>query len=124
MGFFDNLLDFLEGDKKGPVKIIDGKIYVVCPNCGELVYIHEERCPKCKKRLDDMLRKKCPKCGTLNPLHAERCSKCGYDFAVEQAELEKLLEESQRQPVYVCPICGYRFNTYLTQCPACGTKFI
>ncbi len=125
MGFFDNMFDFLkDDDKSGYVKIIDGRIFVKCPNCGEWVDLKEERCPKCHKRLDTMFKKKCPKCGHLNPLRAEKCEKCGYDFALEEAQLEIIKEEAKQEQYYVCPICGYRSRTFMTRCPVCGTRFV
>ncbi|HIH22526.1 TPA: hypothetical protein HA238_02255 [Candidatus Micrarchaeota archaeon] len=94
--------------KKGPVQ--------KCPNCGETVLLSMDRCPKCGVHVKSMFRRKCPKCADLNELDAKKCRKCGYDFVAE-------LERAQRT-VYVCPICGYRMDAILTQCPACNTRFL
>jgi|GEM_PF-1306807 ribosomal protein L40E len=121
--FFTDLFDFLREEKKDNVKIIDNKVYVKCLKCGEWVWIKEEKCPKCGTPLSEMYKKRCPKCGTLNPLNAEKCVKCGYDFALEEVNIEKALNEKE-EVKYVCPVCGYEMDTFMTQCPVCGTRFI
>jgi rubrerythrin len=75
-----------------------------------------ERCPKCGTHIKSMFRRKCPNCGSLNELDAPACVKCKYSF---EAELERA-----KRTYYVCPICGYRSEAFLTQCPACNTKFM
>lgn len=87
-----------------------------CPQCGETVLLNMERCPKCGTRIKSMFRRKCPKCNTLNELEAKRCSQCRYDF---EAELERA-----SRTYFVCPICGYKNEAFLTHCPGCNTKFI
>lgn len=87
-----------------------------CPNCGERVNLSMERCPKCGVRIKSMFRRKCPKCGALNELDVKACTQCGYDF---EAELERA-----KKTYYVCPICGYKMEAMLTQCPACNTRFM
>ena len=87
-----------------------------CPNCGEKVNLSMERCPKCGVRIKSMFRRRCPKCGALNELDIKKCTKCGYDF---EAELERA-----KKTYYVCPICGYKMEAMLTQCPACNTRFM
>lgn len=105
------LLDLLFGKGQGH----KGKKYK-CPNCGADVYLDMERCPNCGVRIKSMFKKKCPKCETLNSIDAKKCEKCGYDFEAE------LLRASKSY--YVCPICGYKMETIMTRCPACGTKFM
>jgi len=94
----------------------DRKEPAVCPNCGEKVDLGMERCPKCGVRIKSMFRRKCPKCGTPNELDIKRCTKCRYDF---EAELERA-----KKTYHVCPICGYKMDSLLTQCPACNTRFM
>ncbi len=110
MGLLDILGKVLKGGKR-PV----GEAQK-CPNCGEPITLDMERCPKCGVRIKSMFRRKCPRCGTLNELDVKKCVKCFYDF---EAELERA-----KKTYYVCPICGYRSRTFLTRCPACGTRFI
>ena len=87
-----------------------------CPNCCAEITLDMERCPKCGVRIKSMFRRKCPKCGTLNELDIKKCIKCGYDFEAEM--------EQAKKTYYICPICGYKSSSFLTQCPACGTKFV
>lgn len=89
-----------------------------CPHCGETVLITMERCPKCGTHIKSMFKRKCPnkKCETLNELDAKRCVKCGFDFDAELKRAERT--------VYRCPICGYKMEALLTQCPACNTRFM
>ena len=87
-----------------------------CPNCAENINLGMERCPKCGVRIKSMFRRKCPKCGTLNELDIRICSSCRYDF---EAELERA-----KKTFYICPICGYKMEALLTQCPACSTRFM
>jgi len=87
-----------------------------CPSCGETINFSMERCPKCGVRIKSMFRRKCPKCGALNELDVKKCVKCGYDY---EAGLERA-----KRTFYVCPVCGYKMEALLTQCPACGTRFM
>lgn len=87
-----------------------------CPNCGTDVTLDMERCPKCGVRIKSMFRRKCPKCATLNELDIKKCIKCGYDF---EAQLERA-----KKSYYVCPICRYKSRSFVTRCPACGTRFL
>jgi len=87
-----------------------------CPSCGEKVNLSMERCPKCGVRIKSMFRRRCPKCGALNELDIKKCAKCGYDF---EAELERA-----KKTYYVCPICGFKMESMMTQCPACNTRFM
>lgn len=89
-----------------------------CPSCGAKVTLDMERCPSCGVRIKSMFKRKCPnpKCLHLNDLDAKKCEKCGYNF---MAELERA-----KRTYFVCPICGYKTEAYLTQCPACGTRFV
>jgi anaerobic ribonucleoside-triphosphate reductase len=112
MGIFDLVKKVLKGSggstRKGP----DQK----CPNCGEIVNLSMERCPKCGVRIKSMFRRKCPKCKTLNDLDVKKCTKCRYNF---EAELERA-----KRTYYVCPICRYKMEAMLTRCPACNTRFM
>jgi predicted RNA-binding Zn-ribbon protein involved in translation (DUF1610 family) len=87
-----------------------------CPNCGEAITLEMERCPKCGVRIKSMFRRKCPKCGALNELDIKKCSKCFYDF---EAELQML-----KKTYFVCPFCGYKSDAFMTECYACGAKFV
>jgi anaerobic ribonucleoside-triphosphate reductase len=87
-----------------------------CPNCGEMVNLSMERCPKCGVRIKSMFRRKCPRCQTLNELDIKKCVKCRYDFEAET--------ERAKKTYYVCPICRFRMEVMLTRCPACGTRFM
>ncbi len=87
-----------------------------CPNCGEPITLDMERCPKCGVRIKSMFRRKCPRCGTLNELDVKKCIKCFYDFEAEY--------ERTKKTYYVCPICGYKSEAFLTRCPVCGTRFL
>ncbi len=109
--------DVIKGFVKGPPPSSSRKGQVQkCPNCGEAVNLSMERCPKCGVRVKSMFRRKCPKCQTLNELDIKKCTKCGYNF---EAELERA-----NKTYYVCPICGYKMEAMLTQCPACNTRFM
>ena len=112
MGLFDILNGALGGGsssvKKGPKQ--------KCPSCKSDITLDMERCPKCGVHVSSMFRMKCPKCQTLNDLKAKKCTKCGYDFEAELSRAEKT--------VYRCPICGYKSESFLTSCPACGTRFV
>lgn len=98
----------MPSDRKGPSK--------PCPNCGETINLSMERCPKCGVRIKSMFRRRCPKCSTLNELDVKRCTRCGYHY---EAELERA-----KKTFYVCPVCGYRMEALLTECPACATRFV
>jgi anaerobic ribonucleoside-triphosphate reductase len=87
-----------------------------CPNCSEAINLSMERCPKCGVRIKSMFRRKCPRCGTLNELDIKMCTKCRFEF---EAELERA-----KKTFYVCPICGYKMDALLTQCPACNARFM
>jgi len=105
-------------------------------------------------------RKVCPECGETVPLHLERCSFCGSeitlssesekglveeslgtDMVVEDEELgeekietktalddlEKILEEIEsdnEETVFVCPICDTEMEEDVDECPECGTVFV
>lgn len=112
MGLFDLFKGAIKGGKGGKLK---GQVQK-CPNCGETVTLDMERCSKCGVRIKSMFRRKCPKCGTLNELDSKKCSSCKYDF---EAEIERA-----KKSYYICPICGYRSEAFLTSCPACGTRFM
>ncbi|MEK6982459.1 MAG: hypothetical protein AABX38_06000 [Candidatus Micrarchaeota archaeon] len=86
-----------------------------CPNCGEILFLNQERCEKCGIRVKSMFRMSCPKCKNLNELDAKKCTKCKYDFEAEFARAARTF--------FVCPICGYKSEAYLTECPACSTRF-
>jgi anaerobic ribonucleoside-triphosphate reductase len=102
---------------KGPPPGSGGKGQVQkCPNCGEKVNLSMERCPKCGVRVKSMFRRKCPKCQTLVELDAKKCTKCRFSF---EAELERA-----NKTFYVCPICGFKMEAMMTQCPACNTRFM
>ena len=75
-----------------------------------------ERCPKCGVRIKSMFRRKCPQMRHPNELDIKMCTNCHYDF---EAELERA-----KKTFYVCPICGYKMEALLTQCPACNTRFM
>ncbi|MBI5046395.1 hypothetical protein HZC07_01545 [Candidatus Micrarchaeota archaeon] len=87
-----------------------------CPNCKQPLDLGMERCPNCGVRIKSMFRRKCPKCNSLNELDNDRCTKCRYDFKAEG--------ERDKKTYYLCPICGYHMEGFLTRCPACDTKFI
>jgi anaerobic ribonucleoside-triphosphate reductase len=109
--------DLLGGLLKGPPASSNRKGQVqACPSCGERVNLSMERCPKCGVRVKSMFRRKCPKCQELIELDAKKCGKCGYSF---EAELERA-----NKTFYVCPICGYKMEALLSQCPACNTRFM
>jgi anaerobic ribonucleoside-triphosphate reductase len=109
--------DLLKGIFTGPPPSSSRKGQVQsCPNCGEKVNLSMERCPKCGVRIKSMFRRKCPKCQTLVELDAKKCTKCGYSF---EAELERA-----NKTFYICPICSYKMEAMLTQCPACNTRFM
>ena len=112
MGLLDLVKTALKGigsaAKKGPRQD--------CPNCKEPVTLDMERCPNCGVRIKSMFRRKCPNCGTLNELDSKKCVQCNYGF---EAELERA-----KRTYYICPICGYKSEALLTQCPACGTRFM
>lgn len=109
MGIVDVLKGIFSGRKES------GKKYK-CPNCGADVTLDVERCTKCGVRIKSMFRRKCPKCGTLNELDTIKCVKCGYGFEAEGLEMKKTH--------YLCPICGYKADYFMTHCPACGTRFV
>ncbi|MFH0927702.1 MAG: zinc ribbon domain-containing protein [Candidatus Micrarchaeota archaeon] len=112
MGLFDLLSGILGGGDGGGRPNIKAK----CPKCGTPVNLSMKRCPGCGTHVDLLFRLKCPNCSTVNELKNERCKKCG----------EKLFDEEQEtihNPKYICPICGYRADFYMLQCPACGTRF-
>lgn len=111
MGLFDLFKKAIRGG--GPAK--KGQVQK-CPSCGETVTLDMERCPKCGVRIKSMFRRKCPKCETLNELDNKVCSNCGYNF---EAELERA-----KKTYYICPICRFKSEAYLTRCPACGTRFV
>ncbi len=104
------LFDFLS--KKKLTKL-------VCPNCKNQIlvdiYDKKARCPHCGIHISTMFRKKCPKCKAACELDAKTCYNCGFSFETQ--------EHVARQ-TYTCPICGYKADYYMIQCPACGTKFI
>ncbi|MFH1222325.1 MAG: zinc ribbon domain-containing protein [Candidatus Micrarchaeota archaeon] len=110
MGIGDVIGGMLSGKKSTSGKKMK------CPNCGADVTLDMERCQKCGVRIKSMFRRKCPKCETLNEIDADNCVKCGYNFEAERAELKRTY--------YVCPICGFKSEAFLTQCPACNTKFV
>jgi rubrerythrin len=113
MGILQIFRDALRGGPAGAGKKGQSQN---CPNCGEPVTLDMERCPSCGTRIKSMFRRKCPNCGTLNELDAPRCVQCKYGF---EAELERA-----KRTYYICPICGYKSEAFLTQCPACNTKFM
>ncbi len=112
MGLFDIFKGVLKGKKKSTLSGQAQK----CPNCGNIIDLSMERCPKCGVRIKSMFRRKCPRCETLNELDARKCKKCGYNF---EAELERA-----KKTYYVCPICGYKTDAFLTRCPVCNTRFL
>ena len=112
MGILDLFKEALRGSAGSSKKGQSQK----CPSCGEPVTLDMERCPKCGVRIKSMFRRKCPKCGTLNELDNKKCSSCGHSF---EAELERA-----KKTYYICPICGYRSDAFLTRCPACNTRFM
>jgi anaerobic ribonucleoside-triphosphate reductase len=113
MGFGDLLKGVMKGDKSSS----GGKNQKQnCPNCNETINLSMERCPKCGVRIKSMFRRRCPKCQTMNELDIRICTNCRFDF---EAELERA-----KKTFYVCPICGYKMEALLTQCPACSTRFM
>lgn len=112
MGVLELIQNALKGrgsdTRKGPSQ--------KCPSCGEKVTLDMERCPKCGVRIKSMFRRQCPQCQTLNSLDEKRCTNCKYDFEAE-------LERAQRT-YYVCPICSFKSEAFLTRCPACNTRFV
>lgn len=109
------ILDLLKGAAKGSGSAKKGQKQK-CPGCGETITLDMERCPKCGIHINSMFKMKCPKCETLNDLDAKKCTKCGYSFEAELKRAEK--------SVYVCPICGYKMEAFMTSCPACNTRFV
>jgi ribosomal protein L40E len=87
-----------------------------CPKCGAKVNTTMERCPGCGTHISSMFRLKCPRCEESNPLDATVCRKCGMEFARKE-------EEAPSSVSYACPMCGYRANYFMLQCPSCGVKF-
>ena len=112
MGLLEIIKNAFKGSgnelRKGPAQ--------KCPSCGETILLNMERCTKCGIRIKSMFRRKCPKCQTLNDLDEKRCTKCKYDF---EAELE-----AAKRTYFVCPICNYKSEAFLTSCPACNTRFV
>ena len=111
MGLLSLLKESLKGNK-GEVR--KGEVQK-CPNCGEKVLINIDRCPKCGTHIKSMFRRKCPKCSSLNELDAKFCVKCNYSFEDELKRAERT--------VFVCPICRYKMDAFMTRCPACNTRF-
>jgi len=108
------LLDFLKSifsPKKENIK-------VVCPNCKKEFFLPADRCPHCGVHTDLLFGIRCPKCKTINSLNAKKCKNCN-------ADLEEVAYSYQKEKqIYICPICGYRADYYMTSCPVCKTKFV
>ncbi|MBI5222960.1 hypothetical protein HY990_00915 [Candidatus Micrarchaeota archaeon] len=111
------LSDVFKGmfSKKSEMPEGKGTNELKCPNCATPISLSMERCPSCGVRIKSMFRMRCPKCNALNELGSKKCSKCFYDFSVPSEKPKKS---------YVCPICGYEMDTFLTSCPACSTSFV
>lgn len=109
MGFADIFSGFFK-KRRG-----DGKPHK-CPNCGEMVTLDMERCRKCGVRIKSMFRMRCPRCQNLVDLDASRCQKCWYEFEAH--------EERSKKTYYICPICGYKSEVFLTRCVVCNTRFV
>ncbi|MCX8163179.1 MAG: zinc ribbon domain-containing protein [Candidatus Micrarchaeota archaeon] len=107
------ILDFLSSlfSKKSSYQ----NIILKCPNCKKEFDISLERCPHCGVHTELLFRIKCPFCGEPNNLKNQKCSKCKKPLTKEQGDFSS---------VYICPICNYRANFFMTSCPSCGTKFI
>ena len=89
-----------------------------CPKCKAPVNTTMERCPSCGTHIDAMFRLKCPDCGTANKLDARECEKCKHSFYAPPPE------RAPGKTMFICPICGYRADFYMTSCPACNTRFV
>lgn len=87
-----------------------------CPNCKKPVNLSMERCPGCGVRVASMFRIECPKCGTMNKLDAKECEKCKKFLGV--------IEEEGKGKEFICPLCGYKMKTLLSQCPGCDARFM
>ncbi|MFN3910371.1 MAG: double zinc ribbon domain-containing protein [Candidatus Anstonellaceae archaeon] len=111
MGFFDFLKNLFSKKDLSLDQIVK------CPNCKKEFNLSLERCPHCGVHTDLMFRKKCPHCKAQNPLKAKKCIKCKKD-------LEEVNNSNISKVIYICPICNYRADFYMTFCPACGTKFV
>ncbi len=111
------LLSLLHDAFKGVFKAKRPKIDATCPKCKAKISTDMERCPGCGTHVSSMFRIECPNCHEANELNAAACKKCGKAFVPPEEEA------APRQPIYVCPLCGYRANYYMLSCPACGVKF-
>ena len=79
----------------------------LCPICGNIVSIYDERCPYCGAEFaPDIVR--CPYCGTIIPADSITCPNCG-----------KMLVEQYA----VCPRCGNVVSVEDERCPYCGAEF-
>lgn len=111
MGFSDLFGGIFGRKKEGNVRI-EAK----CPKCGAKMYTDMPRCPKCGTHTELLFRIKCPKCGEANKLDEKECHKCREPLYED--------EKASSKQEYICPICGYRANFYMTKCPACNTRFV
>ncbi|GEM_PF-368417 len=114
MGILSMLKEALSGgltrEKRAPIE-------AKCPKCKEKLTTDMVRCPGCGTHVSSMFRIECPNCKEKNDVSAAACAKCGMSFVPKK-------EEEYRPPSYICPLCGYKANYYMLQCPSCGVKFI
>lgn len=107
------ILDFFSSlFKKKPQSL---NLILKCPNCKKEFDISLDRCPHCGVHTELLFTLKCPHCGKLNNIRNEKCEKCKKPL---------LKKEFVDQKVFICPICNYRANYYMTSCPVCNTKFV
>ncbi|MCX8166320.1 MAG: zinc ribbon domain-containing protein [Candidatus Micrarchaeota archaeon] len=85
-----------------------------CPKCNADIDLAMDKCPKCYTKLGKLFVVECKECGHKNPVDAIKCERCKADIDYQL----------QRKTTYVCPVCNYRANYYMTRCPACNTKFL
>ncbi len=114
MGMLDSVLGHFGMSKPGAGTWMD------CPNCKERINLSMDRCPKCGTHIDSMFRIKCPKCKTENSLRAKQCEKCKTLLSLPGAGTGG----APPKPQYACPRCGYRADYFMSECPACGVKFV
>ena len=90
----------------------------ICPICGNIVSIYDERCPYCKAEFaPDIV--KCPYCGAIIPADSISCPNCGA-MLVEQYAICPRCGNVVSVEDEICPYCGAEFSMELYRCSNCG----
>lgn len=92
-----------------------------CPKCKAALDLSMERCPSCGTHVSSMFSVKCPECGQSNPLDAKECSKCKNALHLAS---DSGGGGAPGPTAYKCPLCGYKADFFMLQCPSCGVKFV